>query len=732
MKYPIPLILVILCLCCETPKTKNDLQDREIDQIIEIKDQSMDLFPNPSTDQSTDQSIDQSTEQIIKSGIDGLFEVQVLLDGVAVENAMVSQGGTSLIYNTDRNGRLTLYLDLQVAGQLIITATHPLSRTVAQEVESNRQEPLIIELSSYQASQDGNYKIADPGEPSHRNSTAQCGHCHLSNNDAWFNSPHRSSAKNEVVYDLLMGRGHGWQTQEECQKAGGKWQRYASPGQDEPKDQCFFEISAFKAYNENCQSNPCEQPSRFGGCADCHAPAINNRGHQNLLDARGIAYEYGVSCDICHRVDQVLLDQDAGVAGRLILSKPLERASVTLGAGGVLPLTFGPNADVPNPRMGISPRDHYQNGLICGGCHLHTHNSTESRFKADINRWPDQKIPNQSTYQEWKESIYGDQIPCNECHMPAVADMANGGNLEKFPTADIGVQAGWPRGIGESRQHAWWGPRQKEGKMLELSSTLKINLIEQNQQEIILGLEVSNIGAGHALPTGEPMRHLIALIELRCNGEKLALSSGDLVHQIGGYAQIKSRSEGFDRWELAEVGDEIRVISLENEFYDYDGVNDFAKLGRFQPEQKGLQKERFIGDFQVTQVDENHRVTLNQEISSGDIAYLIKNQAQYPQYAGLPGFSFARVMTSEEYQPHKQLVPHFIATDIQRDNRLKPMQKWESQHHFMLTNQCMTGAIQAKASLIYRPYPLWLAQERGWYLGDQLVKEVYRDIQINP
>ena len=65
-----------------------------------------------------------------------------------------------------------------------------------------------------------------------------------------------------------------------------------------------------------------------GDCADCHAPAIDGEvGGRDLLEAGGLegknsaegdrAYEYGVHCDLCHKVDQIHLDAKPGVGGRL-------------------------------------------------------------------------------------------------------------------------------------------------------------------------------------------------------------------------------------------------------------------------------------------------------------------------------------------------------------------------------------------------------------------------------
>jgi hypothetical protein len=743
-------VFLIHLSCQDDPKFNqaDQFNNQAMLQVDQSIDQSV-LKVDQSTDQSvlkTDQSMILSTDQSIdayQSGIEGVFEVLVTLDDQPVENAFVSQGGTGFTFKTNQQGKVLMWVDPSVAGQLMIVAAHPSARTKAVEVSDQQESSITIALTAYEASDESNYQIADPGEPTRRNSTAQCGHCHLTNNDSWFESPHRSSAKNPIVYDLFMGSASGYQTQEDCIQANGKWKDSRSPGTDERKFQCFFEISALKAYQPNCQENPCEDNlTHFGGCADCHAPAIDLKGQQNLLDARGIAYEYGISCDICHRVDQVRLDQPAGVAGRLLLSKPIERASPTLGAGGKLPLTFGPSADVPNPRMGVVQRDHYTNGELCAGCHFHEHLMPESRYHPqNETRWPNQNLPNQSTYQEWQTSPYGD-IPCNECHMPAKGKVANSANLEAFPSADIGIQAGWPRANGDVREHAWWGPRQPKGKMLEQAAALSISKLDSPNHQLLIELETTNLGAGHFLPTGEPMRHLISVVEATCEGRILPMIGGDLVHDIAGYQAIKhlssiSNSDGSNLneqsnpliWPQAQIGDEIRIVRKLNDFYQYDGFGAFAIAdGRFSIQEKGLQKEEAIGSYRIISKDQNNIIQTDPimpaftGLTQGEswTAYLINHPLQL---AGKSGFSFARVMVSPTFNPELSMVPHFIATDIVRDNRLKPMTPWKTQHRFDLSTPC-DGQIQVNAKLIYRPYPYWLAKERGWYMWDRLMMEV--------
>ncbi len=87
-------------------------------------------------------------------------------------------------------------------------------------------------------------------------------------------------------------------------------------------------------------------------------------GGRDLAEATGVALDYGVHCDVCHRVEAVDLGGAPGVAGRLKLldaTCPAVYASLQAGAGlamkaiepayaaavfaspGVLAVTLGPN-----------------------------------------------------------------------------------------------------------------------------------------------------------------------------------------------------------------------------------------------------------------------------------------------------------------------------------------------------------------------------------------------------
>ena len=719
--------------CTPSSSSKDESISSLYDQSGEELDQSLDF--NVSNDQSSSsEQIDQgfSQDQYVElSGEEGVFLLTVKLDGEPTAQIKVLQGGSSLSWQTNEQGQVRIELDREVLGPTTLFASHPQARTRSLTLFGDEQSPQSIELTRYQVGDNPLSPFSDPGEPDRRASTTQCGHCHLNINTQWFESPHRSSARNPIVYDLYTGRGSGWTTEEACLEAQGIWREGQVEGQDEWAFQCYFELSALGAFNESCQNPPCDSreldPNHayFGGCADCHAPQQNpttemgnqiKYGGQDLLTTRDFAFEYGVSCDVCHHVDRIDREAPAGVAGRLVIQRPHEEASRSLGAGGYLPLSFGPSADVSNPRMGISPRTHYQDGSLCMGCHQHSHQADHALVPIHPQRWPEGAIPNQSTYQEWEEGPYKEISPCNACHMPPDATVMNSSHLETFADADIGTQGGWPRPFGSTRQHRWWGPRQSQGKMLENAASLHVK-VDPSSEGWQIQVQTHNSGAGHGLPTGEPMRHLLLLVDLECEGEPVFAVGGNAVQEIGGSIHQQPWVPLNElRLPKADLGDWIRVVEHFDEWIEYDGYGAFAREGRFAVHEKGLFRQETRGQAKIIAIDEQGELTLDRPLPEGTHLYLIKaNPPIALGYAGQSGFSFGRVFKGQNGQ---LMVPHFVASDLVRDQRLKPNQSWTTHHLFPQT--CSTAPLLS-VRLLYRPYPLWLARQRGWTMWDQIM-----------
>jgi hypothetical protein len=610
-------------------------------------------------DASEDASIGDRDVPADGGATDAGLRVLVTLDGVPIGDALVVQGGSDRTWRTGADGWASIDLDLGVEGQLVVMGSHPEARIRAADV--GRTATATIALARFDRSDNPDYRFQDPGEPSRRTTTSQCGHCHIDIDDGWFESPHRTSASNAHLWDLYLGT--------------------SGPG--------VIGLGT------------------FGGCADCHAPGIDGvLGGRDLREAAGFALDYGVHCDVCHRIERVTVGGAPAFGGWLSAVRPSEPGPRTLGAGGLLPLTFGPSHDSPNPRMGSVQRDHFREAPICGGCHQLEQGELAGGI--DRARWPSGRLPIHTTFEEWEASPMNPASPCQECHMPPNAMAVNAANLEHFPNATIGIQGGWHRPPGSVRHHSFVGPRTPSSGMLELAAAIRI--VRSLEGGVLTAtVTVKNVGPGHAIPTGEPLRSLILLVDAEC-GAPLEAIGGDAVPWFGGSIAAKESGD-FTDWPAAEVGDVVRVVRY-GPYVDYAGFGPFGD-GTFDATEKGIRREIVAGSATVTAVNP---IAFDRGVPSGDAAYLTRGGTS----AGRPGFAFARVLADAAGET---MVPHFLATDVVADNRLLPQQSFSTNHRFDAA-ACAAPIVHAR--LVYRRFPLELAAERRWDPGDRIIAEAER------
>lgn len=644
------------------------------------------------------------------------LKVEVRVDGAPTAGVLVMQGGARPTWRTGPDGKVVLPLDYDVPGQVWIVASHPEARVGAVEVFEGMRLPVVIPLSRFDTGDNPAYRFQDPGEPGRRETTAQCGHCHQTLNDDWYASPHRTSASNAHVHDLYAGAA-AIDDADACRAAGGRWREGRMPGKDGVEPRCYLGDGVLPLLNAACAEGPCLAPAATGGCADCHAPGIDGAlGGRDLLEARDHAFDYGVHCDVCHRVEGVVMDAEPGAAGRLRLLRPTEPAPISLGAGGFRPLTFGPDHDSPNPRMGSVQRDHFRSGEMCAGCHQQDQPVLVPGAAIDRARWPDGRLPVHSTWAEWRAGVLADAVRCPDCHMPPAAAVANAADLQLFPLAEVGVQGGWYRPPGAVRHHSFVGPRTPGSGMLEHAAAVFVEKAVQADR-VEARVTVRNAGAGHAIPTGEPLRALLLKVEAWCGDVPLAPVGGDALPGWAGALARRARGEDWTRWPEARPGDVVRVVRRPGGFHAYDGFGRFAG-DALPPAEKGLPVELVAGEARVVSAEQG-RVTFDRPLPEGDAAWLVRPDDAGPaQLAGAPGFAFARVMADAE---GREMVPHFLAVDVTADNRLLPQQRWTSTHAFA---PCAEPAV--RATLLYRPFPWWLARERRWDAPDRPMAEVRR------
>ena len=652
------------------------------------------------TDLSDTSQVSTDTSGTPDRGVLVPIEVHVSLDDAPAPGTTVSQGGNPERWTTNAEGVVTVTLNLTVPGELVLIASHPEARIRGRLVSPDHTGPFELSLKRFETQDNPDYAFKDPGEPGMSHVIEKCGHCHLTIDDTWFSSAHKTSASNPVLHDIYQGTASGFTDQEACQLAGGNWKLTVKPGTGEDVMACVV-------------AEAVTDSGAFGGCADCHAPGIDGQlGGRDLLEARDHAFNYGVHCDVCHHTESVDMEALPGVAGRLKIVRPSEPAFIT-GLGEFQPLTFCPNDDVPNIYMGCVQRDHFRSSEFCGACHEQRQPALLPETSVDTDRWPDGTIPIHTTFSEWQSSAFGNGVTCQSCHMPpAPPEIVNGADLQAFDAASTGITGGWPRPPGATKLHTWSGPRSPEAYQLPVPVTIQVEKAIAGDM-LTADVTVTNTGAGHSVPTGDPLRSVLVVVSASCADTDLLPAGGDAVPDYGGSTQTRPKSEDWTTWTDAKLGDRIRVIKR-GEPVDYSGYGAFGD-GTFSVEERGILRETVVGSRTITGIEDG-TVTLDGPLPEGDVAYLIGSENAY---AGLPGAGFARVLTDSQ---GNRMVPHFKAVDAASDNRIASQGSRTSRHLFKAS--CDEPSVHVR--LIHRAYPLSVAKRRGWPLRDTLwVQESY-------
>ena len=218
-----------------------------------------------------------------------------------------------------------------------------------------------------------------------------------------------------------------------------------------------------------------DYPHSFGNCANCHAPiaALKNTTGINMNTLKGVE-KLGVSCDFCHKIKNIHLKENTSVNSGVMMTellRPPENHE----------LFFGPYTDVPEPDT-YNPE--INKSIFCAPCH-------QGSF------WG---IPIYESYSEWLKSSYAKEgIQCQDCHMKTdsiTTNFAPGhGGVERDP---LTIHTHFQKG---SRDSSF------------LASSVEMSTSTNHIDNILsVKVKIKNIGAGHHVPTDQPMRNLILLI----------------------------------------------------------------------------------------------------------------------------------------------------------------------------------------------------------------------------
>jgi len=194
-------------------------------------------------------------------------------------------------------------------------------------------------------------------------------------------------------------------------------------------------------------------------CLNCHAPI--GVLTEDLALRQKVTWE-GITCEYCHSIREISL---AGPNPKVKVEFSLVKS--------------GPLKDVSAPIHGVTFSPIYTSAAICAPCHDYQ-NSFGLRVLA--------------TYSEWKNTHYAKEgWVCQSCHMYKVAGDLVDSKIMKSTEAKVNL-------------HQMPGSHSLE----QLTKTIKARMNSSHKGgQLELTLEVSNVAAGHYVPTGSPMRQLI-------------------------------------------------------------------------------------------------------------------------------------------------------------------------------------------------------------------------------
>jgi hypothetical protein len=203
-------------------------------------------------------------------------------------------------------------------------------------------------------------------------------------------------------------------------------------------------------------------------CLRCHAPMTLANADYDL--ELGVTRE-GVSCDFCHTVTAVHLDDSEKpytTEPGLVKRSVLRRAA--------------------SPKHEVAYSELHASAEFCGGCH----NFVNSHG-----------VQVMSTYDEWRRGPYPDEgTQCQNCHM-----VLSTGKVVSEEVKSGGNQIHLHSLIHDSRQ-------------LQSALTVEINRAERTSRGFEVDVMVTNVGSGHMVPTGMPSREIVLSLTVESGKRK--------------------------------------------------------------------------------------------------------------------------------------------------------------------------------------------------------------------
>ncbi|MHB8841048.1 MAG: multiheme c-type cytochrome [Candidatus Aquicultor sp.] len=239
-------------------------------------------------------------------------------------------------------------------------------------------------------------------------------------------------------------------------------------------------------------------------CVACHNPIGFTSGEIPPSDGSKLSEiaKNGVQCDFCHTITR-----SKGIGDFAMINDPGE-------------VKRGPFKDSDFHETGYSKL--HTKGEFCGMCHSVNH--------------PNNNLVIENTYEEWKKSPYRALgVQCQDCHMtpgpgvtklnPGKASMMGPDRPHIYTHSITGGNVAITSALGASEHAQLAEERLKAAAKIKVFAPRSIHPGSRSS----LKVKVTNIGAGHFLPTGlTQTRQMWLFITVKDSQDIVVFSSGDL------------------------------------------------------------------------------------------------------------------------------------------------------------------------------------------------------------
>ena len=377
-----------------------------------------------------------------------------------------------------------------------------------------------IQLESLNAADNPNYVWIDADLRS--NPTLNCAGCHsdpssgLNEYIEWNMDGHSRAFVTPYFWTSYMGMdingSPGQQTRWSISVDGGKFRLPSDPMQ--PDHGSGYQL---------------DYPNESGNCAFCHVPTAVGSSQQgvNLTsliygswgNRVNVATE-GVTCDVCHKVIDVFLDEHqlpyVERPGILSFSfvRPTPGLQFIAGPGSHLAIS--------NPNIKRTCAPFFSESKFCAACHYGKFSGVEIY----------------ASYKEWLGSPYSqpnqNHRSCQDCHMPSAESIGNTLPSERGACSEPNQKF---RDFSHNMMK--YGPDPDNTLrtiplIVKDAATIAIDKIVLGGGQVTFGVTVVNSGAGHKFPTDSPLRHLILLVEVKdVNNNSLTQVGGPMIPKVG-------------------------------------------------------------------------------------------------------------------------------------------------------------------------------------------------------